>query len=86
MYQPYPNAQQGWFLGYLFFYSQLLTHLFIEVHPNHQVYCHDIFYFQPMKFQDKSQKKMCFRKEYDQSVMQTQLSQPFLYNFFARLM
>ena len=67
MYQPYPNAQQGWFLGYLFFYSQLLTHLFIDVHPNHQVYCHVIFYFQPMKFQDKSQKKICFREEYDQS-------------------
>ena len=37
MFQPVPSPHQGWFLCYLFVYSQLLVHLFISVHPNHQV-------------------------------------------------
>jgi len=36
MFQPVPSPHQGWFLCYLFVYSQLLVHLFISVHPNHQ--------------------------------------------------
>ena len=31
-----PEPQQGWFLTYLFVYSQLLAHVFVTVHPNHQ--------------------------------------------------
>ena len=37
MFLPVPSPHQGWFLCYLFVYSQLLVHLFIAVHPNHQV-------------------------------------------------
>jgi len=33
---PVPSPHQGWFLCYLFVYSQLLVHLFLVVHPNHQ--------------------------------------------------
>ena len=36
-FQPVPNPSQGWFLCYLFVYSQLLVDIFIAVHPNHQV-------------------------------------------------
>jgi len=36
MYKPVPSPSQGWFLCYLFFYTQILAHLFIEVHPNHK--------------------------------------------------
>ena len=31
-----PEPQQGWFLTYLFVYSQLLAHVFVAVHPSHQ--------------------------------------------------
>ena len=34
---PVPSVHQGWFLCYLFVFSQLLASLFITVHPNHQV-------------------------------------------------
>ena len=34
---PVPSVHQGWFLCYLFVYSQLLASLLITVHPNHQV-------------------------------------------------
>ena len=37
MFLPMPSTHQGWFLCYLFVYSQLLASLFITVHPNHQV-------------------------------------------------
>ena len=37
MFLPMPSTHQGWFLCYLFFYSQLMASLFIAVHPNHQV-------------------------------------------------
>ena len=36
-YLPVPSPAQGWFLCYLFVYSQVLAPLFLLVHPNHQV-------------------------------------------------
>merc|ERR1711953_1270983 len=36
MFLPMPSTHQGWFLCYLFVYSQLLASLFITVHPNQQ--------------------------------------------------
>ena len=36
MYQPVGIPHQGWFLCYLFFYSQIFTKLFLSVHPHHQ--------------------------------------------------
>ena len=36
MFLPVPSPSQGWFLCYLFVFSQLFTPLFLLVHPNHQ--------------------------------------------------
>ena len=36
MFLPVGSPHQGWFLCYLLFYSCLLSHLLVAVHPNHQ--------------------------------------------------
>lgn len=36
-FSPVPSPSQGWFLCYLFVFSQIFAGLFVLVHPNHQV-------------------------------------------------
>ena len=36
-FSPAPSPSQGWFLCYLFVFSQIFAGLFVLVHPNHQV-------------------------------------------------
>ena len=68
MFAPVPNPHHGWFLMYLFFFSQILASLFTAVHPNHQVVFLCVDYLEVTENFKVKNLSSCFKRPVNKAV------------------